>query len=140
MIVNFISRSSIGADIKWGLSWGFWLAGGFSLLGSALFLLQGTVLGHPSRFSFPLVILGYLAMGVIGGLLIGVLRPFAQGRIGATILGIIIGIVVYGIAMIVAVGEKEFLSFPGLVSTLVLGIIIGGLSGHNTWARQRRRR
>lgn len=138
--MRFVSRSSIGSDIKWGLGWGLWLAGGFSLLGSALFVLQGTVLGNPSRFSFPLVILGYLAMGVIGGLLIGVLRPLAQLRVGATILGIIIGIVVYAIAGIVAVGEKEFVSLPGLVSTLVLGTVIGGICGHSTWARQRNRR
>jgi len=138
--VRFVLRSSIGSDIKWGLSWGLWLAGGFSLLGTALFVLQGTVLGNPSRFSFPLVILGYFAMGVMGGVLVGVLRPLGQGRVGATILGIISGILVYAIAIIVAVGEKEFLSLPGLVSTLVLGTIIGGLCGHTTWASQRNRR
>ena len=39
-------------DIKWGLGWGLWLAGGFSIIGSALFLFQGTVLGHRQGFSF----------------------------------------------------------------------------------------
>ncbi len=140
MIVKLVSRSSIGPDIKWGLGWGLWLAGGFSLLGSALFVLQGSVLGHPSRFSFPLVILGYFAMGATGGLLVGILRPLTQRRVGATILGIIIGIAVYFLAGIIAVGEKDFLSLPGLVSTLVLGTVIGGICGHNTWAWQRDRR
>jgi hypothetical protein len=79
-------------------------------------------------------------MGVIGGVLVGVLRPLGQQRAGATILGMISGILVYAIATIVAVGEKEFLSVPGLVSTLVLGTIIGGLCGHTTWTSQRNRR
>lgn len=137
MTVNVRSRSSIGSDIRWGLGWGLWLAGGFALLGSALFVMQSTVLGRPSRFSFPLVILGYLAMGIIGGLLIGLLRPLSQRRVGATILGIIIGNIVYAIAGLVAIGEKELLSVAGLASTLVLGTIIGGFCGHSTWARLR---
>jgi len=95
---------------------------------------------RPSRFSFPLVILGYFAMGVIGGLLVGVFRPLTQRRIGATILGMIIGIVVYSIAGFVAIGEKEFLSLPGLVPALVLGTVIGGLSGHSTWNKRASRR
>lgn len=134
------SRISITSDIKWGLGWGLWLAGGFSILGSALFLLQGTIFGRASRFSLPLVILGYFAMGLIGGLLAGLMRPLARRRIGATIMGAIIGIFVYAIAMIIAVGQKEFLSLPGLASTLLLGTVIGGLFGHNTWNKQRNRR
>ncbi|MDQ6872013.1 MAG: hypothetical protein M3037_08360 [Gemmatimonadota bacterium] len=137
--MSLLSRTSLRSDIKWGLGWGFWLAGGFSLLGTALFVLQG-MSERPSRFSFPLVILGYFAMGVIGGLLVGLFRPLTQRRIGATMLGMIIGIVVYSIAGLVAVGEKEFLSLPGLVSALVLGTVIGGLSGHTTWNRRASRR
>ena len=79
-------------------------------------------------------------MGVIGGLLVGVFRPLTQRRIGATILGMIIGIVVYSIAGFVAIGEKEFLSLPGLVPALVLGTVIGGLSGHSTWNKRASRR
>jgi hypothetical protein len=131
------SRVSIAPDLKWGLGWGLWLAGGFGLLGSALFLLQGTVLGHPSRFSFPLVILGYLAMGILGGLLAGLLRPLARSKLGATIMGVVIGIPVYAMAIIVAVGPKEFLSPPGLLSTLTLGTVIGGFCGRNSWSRRR---
>jgi hypothetical protein len=133
-------RTSIGSDIKWGLGWGLWLAAGFSILGSALFLLQGPVFGHASGFSFPLLIVGYVAMGLIGGLLAGVVRPLARTRIGATIIGVIIGIFVYSIAMIIAVGQKKFLSPPGLASALVLGTVIGGLFAHNMWTRPRDRR
>lgn len=134
------ARPSIRSDIKWGLGWGLWLAGLFSIFGSALFLMQGTVLGHPSRFSFPAVILGYFAMGLVGGVLAGVMRPLARWRLGATILGVIVGILVYAIAMIIAVGQKKFLSPPGLISTLILGTVIGGLFGHNTWTKYDRRR
>ncbi len=136
--MKLLSRSSIAPDIKWGLGWGLWMAGGFAVLGSALFVMQSGASGRPSRFSFPLVILGYFAMGVVGGLLLGVFRPLTQRRIGATILGIIIGIAVYSIAGFIALGEKKFLSPPGLGSALILGTIIGGLFGHNSWARNRR--
>ena len=134
--MRLLSRSSLISDVKWGIGWGLWLAAGFSLLGSALFVMQGTVLGNPSRFSFPLVVIGYFAMGVVGGSVVGLLRPLAQQRLGATLLGMIVGIFVYAIAVLVAVGEKEFLSPAGLYSTFTLGTVIGGIAGHNTWKKR----
>jgi hypothetical protein len=124
------SRRSIRADVRWGIGWGVWLASGFAVLGGALFVLRGS-----SRFSVPLVILGYFAMGLLGGVLAGLMRPLARNRWGATAMGVVIGILVYGIAMIIAVGQKRFLSPPGLASTLTLGTVIGGLFGHSSWKK-----
>jgi riboflavin transporter FmnP len=131
-------RRSVAKDIKWGLVWGLWLAAAFGLLGSFLFLLQGTVLGQPSRFSFPLVILGYFAMGLTGGVLAGLMRPLTRWRLGATLMGALIGIVVYAIATIIAVGEENFRSTPGLISTFVLGTGIGGFLGYSMWTKYQR--
>jgi len=94
----------------WGLGWGLWLAAAFGLLGAALMVMRVNFAGIPSHFAFPLVILGYLAMGLLGGVVVGVLRPLGQHQGGATLLGMIVGIIVYAIAGIVAVGEKEFRS------------------------------
>ena len=137
--MKILSRDSIGSDIKWGLGWGLWLAVAFSLLGTALLIMQGGVLGRPSRFSFPMVIMGYFLMGAIGGLLLGIFRPLTHRRLGATILGIVVGIAVYSIAVVIAVGEKKFLTAPGLASALVLGTLMGGYLGHDTWSRYRKR-
>jgi hypothetical protein len=127
-------RKSLGPDLKWGVSWGVWFAAGYSLLASALFFLEGTLLGQASRFSFPAVISLYIAMGVIGGLIVGLLRPVARRRIGAIALGVLVGVVVYFFAGITTIGIQEFLSLPGVVSTLVIGSVIGGACGYNSWS------
>lgn len=134
------SRRSLISDIKWGLGWGLWLAAAFALLGAALMVMRVNIAGVPSHFAFPLVILGYLAMGLLGGVVVGLLRPLGQHQGGATLLGMIVGIIVYAIAGIVAVGVKEFRSPAGVLSALILGIVIGGLAGRRTWRNQRRKR
>jgi hypothetical protein len=114
------------------------MAGFFSMIGAALILVRGFS-PYPSMFSLPLVILSYFAMGILGGLLLGVFRPFVQRRSGATILGIIIGVMVYFIAGLVAVG-REVLSPAGFGVALVLGTVAGGYLGHSTWNKRASRR
>lgn len=138
--LRFGSPHSLGSNIKWGVEWGLWFACGFSLLGSVLYLVQGTFLGERSQFAFPLVVLAYFVMGLVGGLIAGLLRPLTRWRIGATGVGVVVGVVVYFIAGLTAVGRKEFLSLAGLVSTLVLGTVIGGYCGYSSWSSKEGRK
>lgn len=138
LIIQMTTRKSLTEDLKWGLTWGLWFAGGCSLLAAALFTIRGTVLGEASRFSLPLVILAYIAMGGIGGLIVGLLRPVARWRLGAAAVGIVVGVIVYFIAGLTAIGAREFLSPPGSVSALVLGTLIGGACGYNSWSPDNR--
>ncbi len=132
-------QHSLNSDIKWGLRWGLWFAVGYSLLASVLYVFQGTLLGERSRFYYPLVIASYFLMGIIGGLLTGLLRPITHSRLGATAVGIVIGLAVYFIAGITTIGAGEFLSLPGVVSTVVLGTAIGGACGYNSWLPEGRK-
>jgi hypothetical protein len=132
-------RQSLRGDLKWGVTWGLWFAGGYSILALGLYGLQGTLLGETSRFSLPLVILGYLAAGISGGSVVGLLRPVARGRVGATVLGAFIGVLVYFIAGITTLGARDLFTMPGLIATVVIGSVVGGACGQTSWTSGKKR-
>lgn len=131
------SNRSLRADVSWGVKWGLWFAGGYSLIALALFILQGTVVGQPSRFTLPVVIAFYWAAGIISGAIVGVLKPFARSRFGAITVGALVGTFVYFLAGLTVLGPSEFLSMPGVVSTLIIGPIIGGACGSASLGKDR---
>ena len=126
-------RESFGRDVRWGLAWGLWLAVAFSVLAAVLAGVQGGV-----RFSPLSIISVYLLSGIVGGGLVGVFRPTLAKRWVATILGSVIGVFVYSIGGVAAYGFKDLFSPSGVISTLILGILMGGTLGYS-WSGKKRK-
>jgi MFS family permease len=76
-------------DVRWGIGWGLAFAVGFSLIALVSFAF-----GDPRQFAemglAPATTLGAYAFGgVVGGTLVGLLRPLTRWRAGAGLVGIV---------------------------------------------------
>lgn len=123
------SARSLLVDLRWGLGWtsGFVLA--YSAIAGAVYVIAGPPDGS---LSFPQILLMYVMLGSLAGVLVGLLRPWFRTKAGATVCGMLVGAVIYLGGGITVVGS-HVLREPGAVGLLLVGIVVGGLSGAKWW-------
>ena len=115
-------------DLKWGINWGLWMAAAFSAIAVVMTGFRGSP--HYPNFGLSIysVVLLYVALGLIGGALLGFLRPFTRTRSGGFFVGWLIGSLVYG-------GAGLFIpdvTIAMLPVALILGLAVGGTLGYQT--------
>lgn len=100
----------LGSDLVWGISIGLGIAIGYSLFAGVLFALA-TMLGGELDIHYLPTAAGYVTAGVIGGGVVGLLRPFAKYLWGAMLTG-------------------------GFVATVAIFAVFSGFEGGVTWIRE----
>jgi hypothetical protein len=118
-------KPTLLGNLAWGLSYGVGLAVLFSLLVGVLAMLRGSDWNPTYQVSTRSVAFGYGVAGVLGGLLVGLLRPIATGRFGGMLVGILTGAFVYSAIMIAVDGVSEFRPVPAILA----GTLVGGVLG-----------
>jgi hypothetical protein len=115
-------------DVKWGIGWGLWIATGFSVIVIVLAGFRGSTDYPELGLSTPGIVAIYYAVALVGGSVLGLLRPFTRGKLGGFVVGSFIGFIAYGGAglMIKGVG---LLMVP---VALVLGVAVGGTFGYQS--------
>lgn len=126
-------------NVRWGITWGISLAGVFSAYVCTLALIHRSVRFDAYGTTVWLVVLCYIASGVIGGLVLGILRPITTILAGAIITGIA-SAVPFFIAVWVASDGLPRHWKPGSVEGIVLfSVILGGGLGAWRWVKQSKR-
>lgn len=147
--------SNVRGNLLWGISGGVLIGAGFCAIAAipAAFILLLVLLTCLSQWSgvatsffvpetarqspyillvFPL----YLAAGVAGGALVGLLRPLARWRLGAALLGTIAGTLLCAAMapVINAFSDTKIVPVDYLLTSLLFGILIGGGAAFTGWA------
>ena len=95
--------------------------------GTVLLVYAGVRVGS---FQFPAVIVGaYLLSGAMGGLLFGLLIPYARHRLGATLVGVVVMAPLFlalGTLDAYVLGDAAL----GWAVYLIAGVLVGGLTGY----------
>jgi len=115
-------------DIRWGLNWGLWIATAFSILVIALAGFRGSADYPKLGLTTPAIVALYYALAIVGGSVLGLLRPFSRSKFGGFIVGSIIGTLVYAGAGL-AIKGADLLIVP---VALILGVAIGGTFGYQS--------
>jgi hypothetical protein len=129
-------QATVATNIAWGLSWSF----RFVLVYSLLAALVYAIAGPPDKSVTLVELVGtYVVLGLLVGIVIGLLRPISRTRAGSTVLGVIVGAVVYvggGISFFGIAIIRE----PGpMTAFLIAASIVGGLSGSKWWKNDQNR-
>ncbi len=121
-------------NIIWGIAWGLGVATLFSLYVVVLALIRGTWLFPPFGVSGVRILTTYYVTGAIGGIVIGLLRPWLRYWQGSFAVGLLAGLLIYGGISYALQGR------PDLLMAALLGLLVGGPGGILFWHREWRRR
>jgi hypothetical protein len=123
---------SIREDLKWGVLWGGVLALGFTAFAAIPAAIRSLVPQDDwtAGLSFGKLALFYLGAGLLGGALVGLLRPAARHWWVRRLLGIVVGLPVFfgGTAMVLDLSEWSramwvWMGIGGLIWAQVMSFV-----------------
>lgn len=80
------------SNLKWGIGYGLKFGIAFSILISILWALGGAQSARREGMSYGVVVVCYLAMGLVGGIIVGILRSWSHTRLGAIAIGLFVAV------------------------------------------------
>jgi hypothetical protein len=121
-----MSRRNLGTDLAWGAKRGALLGFVFCVvLGVAIIVRGRAAYGGAS---FLRLITAPIAFGILGGLSVGLVRPFTKRYWGALIVGFLGGALTMAFCFVLIFGIADIREMgPRVVIALVVGSIIVGL-------------
>ena len=130
-------RRNIRGDLGWGLSRGLFVALACSLL-AAIGFTGARLTNEDLGIRYLASVLGYLSAGVLGGTLVGAMRPILQHSWGSALAGGIIAPIAF-IAVFSGFEEGvEWLREDGLENVLFLVVVALGAGSYAGWEWHRR--
>jgi hypothetical protein len=121
-----LSRENLGTDLVWGAKRGTLLGVVFcAVLGVAIMVRGRAVYGERSFLQLVAVTISF---GMLGGLSVGLLRPFTRRYWGALIVGFLGGALTTAFCFALIFGLADLREMePRLAIAFVLGSIVVGL-------------
>jgi hypothetical protein len=121
------------SNLRWGLGWTLSVATLFSCYVLVLTLLRGSTHFEQLGMTAWQMIAGYYAAAIVSGVLLALLRPFADRRYGALLVGALVGASIYGAIGVAMYGFRPVVGWVALIVAPFaggLGVVIydGGLS------------
>jgi hypothetical protein len=112
-------RSTVGVGLT--------MAAVYSVIASLVWIGNDGVLFESDDVSLFEVIGLYLASGLIGGALCGLLLPIARWRLGAVLLGVIVALPIYGGAAVLLDNDRITTSGKVILALIVSALVGGGV-------------
>ncbi len=130
------ARTTILSDLRWGITGGLWVAAFYCTWVTGLYILRGPSPFERNGVTFLSTVLTYIAIGTVGGGLVGLLRPFSDRKVGAYAIGVIVGLVVAtGIGFLVA-GSPAHWQFGEWIAIPFVTAASGWAIGSELWKRR----
>jgi len=134
-----IPSTSLTENIRWGAKWGLYAAGFFGTWATLVRLASGSRPFDEAGLTYSATIAAYVAFGLLGGMLLVVLRPFTKSQIGSALVGWILAAVVYsGFATLMGRPPWGWSIFM-LAVVLLVSLFVGATGGVAHWKRNQRR-
>lgn len=128
-------RAPLAKNISWGTKWGLSAALFFGAWITIVRFASGTQPFDEVGMSYGTTIAAYFAFGLLGGVLLGFLRPLASTRLGSAITGWLLAIVVYtGFGTLLDIPPWRWDTFM-LIIVLIGSLLVGAPTGVVYWRR-----
>jgi hypothetical protein len=119
-----VQPSRLRENLAWAVKWGVGMAAGLSILALIIAAITWTTSGGTIRGMnvLPFALATYWIGGLVGGVILGIMRPLTAWPLGAMFVGVLIGFCLYSAcaATLYLSGDPEFSDM-----TLGLGLLVG---------------
>jgi hypothetical protein len=122
------------SNVRWGLKGGVGLALIYCAWATFVRLAGGSAAFDRDGVSYTQVTVGYLAAGVLAGAAVGALRPLAQTRLGAYMLGVLAGTILSASITLTIAGLPSQWDFDEWVLLPVIAIGAGLAFGRELYS------
>ena len=125
----------VSTDLLWGVTWGTYFAIGLSVIVSIIYALRRSVEFPRYQTTAMAVILSYFGAALIGGTVLGALRPWANRQLGAIVVGAFVGSIAF--ASVAITGTPD-IGWHNVFVAPLTGIPVGAWLGNRFWHRRDR--
>jgi hypothetical protein len=117
-------------NLRWGVSGGLGIASRYTVWVVVLYLILGTDPFSRQGVRLPTVGGTYLVSGLVGGAVVGLLRPWADNGFGAFVVGLLAGVPITAGLMVCVAGWPSAWSNNDQRGFPVLAIMVGTALGY----------
>ena len=136
-MTKWMKHAVILRNIGWGLAWGCGYAVFFSVIALLIYLFGASTPFQANRTTLPVVLLAYLTGGLIGGVLVGLLRPLNRWKRGAALMGLVGASAAYSAIGIAASGWFWQWNPEDIFAAVAAPLLIGPALGVKIWKQER---
>jgi hypothetical protein len=123
-------------DLRWGIGWGLFAACFYSLVALGIYAFQGSRPFESKDITLGSTVAVYIVGGLLGGTVVGLLRPLGKRRAGAMLLGVIAMIPVSIGFVFILFGPISRWGGGELFGVLFTAVFLGGYGGWEFWEPQ----
>jgi hypothetical protein len=128
-------QATVTTNVKGGVILGFVISSLYSLYAVILYAIRGSAAFEANGVTMAGIVAAYYGAGIIGGAIVGALSPLLRWRLGATVVGMVAGFVVFvGIGLAT---EGYFTRWTNRTweTAVVLGTFFGAVCANIVWRR-----
>lgn len=115
-------------NLKWGFGWGLFTGVFFGLIAAVAFVLR-----KPDEPRFWLIVALYPAIGIMGGAIIGLLRPWITTKARVVLAATLVIMPVVATANVIIDGWPSSWELKDLLGLIVICSMLGLIYGSTVW-------
>lgn len=120
-------------DLFWGLKWGLLFALFFSIAASLMNAVSGGAIAEQQGVSLLSSIAIYVCGGLLGGSVLGLLRPMTRRRAGASVVGFFVMMVVGTATALIILGPLPTWDEGDWIGVIITAVLLGAPGGYMYW-------
>jgi hypothetical protein len=123
-------------DLAWGVRVGAKMGGVYGAFAAVMMVSTGAI-SKLTSWEIASILGGYLAAGVVGGIVVGALRPYTRRPLGVAVTGAAVGIPVFAVMDTVIFGLPTQWNGAQWATLFIAAVLVGPLAALALWYQLR---
>lgn len=123
------------SNIRWGLAWALGYIAFYCVVAMIMNAVSNGEAYASKGITLPQVLGVYVVCGLIGGLILGTLRPLTKTKTGATVVGVIVAVPIFMGIGVLRSGPPWLWDDTTWVPIGIVSLILGAFGAEISWSK-----